>query len=69
MVDQVFTIKSVEDLIKFFKELAHEPRGKPVPAGVARSYQTMLENARERWRKQAAANKAKKKRNRRQRDL
>jgi hypothetical protein len=64
MADQIFTIKTLEDLIGFFKELAHEPKGKPVPAGVARSYQTMLENARERWKKQAAANKEKKKRNR-----
>jgi hypothetical protein len=69
MADQVFTIKTLEDLIRFFKNLAHEPKGKPVPAGVARSYQTMLENARRRWKEQAAANKSKKKRNWRKRDL
>ena len=64
MADQIFTIKNLEDLIRFFKNLAHEPTGKPVPAGVARSYQVMLENARRRWKMQATANKAKKKRNR-----
>jgi hypothetical protein len=62
MTDQIFTIKTLEDLIRFFKSLAHEPKGKPVPAGVARSYQTLLENARRKWKAQAAANKAKKNR-------
>jgi hypothetical protein len=63
MADQIFTNKTLEDLIRFFKDLAHEPKGKPVPAGVARSYQTLLENARKKWKAQAAANKrAKRKR-------
>jgi hypothetical protein len=56
-----FTIKTIEDRIRFFKELAHEPRGKPVPRGVARSVQVMLESLREEWKKRAEVNKAKKK--------
>jgi hypothetical protein len=55
-----FTIRTIEDRIRFFKDLAHEPRGKPVPRGVARSVQVMLESLRDEWRKQAEQNKAKK---------
>jgi hypothetical protein len=62
MAEQKFTNKTLEDLIRFFKSLVHESKGKPVPVGVARSYQLLLENARDRWKKQAASNKAKKKR-------
>jgi hypothetical protein len=56
-----FTIKTIEDRIRFLKDLAHEPRGKPVPRGVARSIQVMLENLRDEWKKQAQVNKARKK--------
>ena len=57
-----FRIKTIEDRIRFFKDSVHEPRGKPVPRGVARSTQIMLESLREEWKRQAAANKARKNR-------
>lgn len=55
-----YPINKLEDLITFIKDQCHEPSGKPMPRGVALSYQTMLENIRDEWKKQAAANKARK---------
>lgn len=55
-----FTIKTLEDRISFFKQLAHEPRGKPVTRGIAQSTQVMLECLRQEVKRQAAVNKAKK---------
>ena len=41
-----FTIRTLEDVISFFKSCAHEPRGKAVPKGVAHSAQVVLNNLR-----------------------
>jgi hypothetical protein len=56
-----FTTKRLEDLIRLFKKMVHEPHGKPVPRGVARLWQSQLESLRDEWKKQAQTNKAKKK--------
>jgi hypothetical protein len=55
-----YPINKLEDLISFIKDQCHEPPGKPMPRGVARLYQAMLENIRKDWEEQAAANKARK---------
>jgi len=58
---QRFTIDSLEALIRFLKAMSHEPHGKPAARGVAASNQVLLRQARAEWKRQAAANKAKKK--------
>ena len=59
-----YPINKLEDLISFIKDQCHEPPGKPMTRGVARSYQSMLENIRAEWKQQALLNKAKKQKNR-----
>jgi hypothetical protein len=64
MIVKKYSINKLEDLITFVKDQTHESPGKPMTRGVARSYQVMLENIRDEWKRQRDANKARKQRNR-----
>jgi hypothetical protein len=64
MEQQKFTINSLESLIRFINSCTHEPHGKPAPRGVSGSHLITQKSLREQWKRQADANKAKKKRKR-----